>query len=276
MTQPTPTPNPATSTRPERSSQRVARKKPLAWLPLALLGGLALLLGLIFLGINAFDDDGPDGPAGDSLGQVGASDGSGVNGEDGDGAVGTLPSAGLPSAGLPSAGLPSAGLPSAGLPSAGLPSARVPSAGAPAGGVAGLAANALVGGAGVAAATDSSAGRTLTGERETGTAGTVLFPEASATVDSEGKKVIAQAASDLRSAGVRSVQVVGYTDKIAGENINDPLSQQRADAVAGALRSELPGVSVTTEARGAEEPVSTNDTEQGRQQNRRAAIVAQS
>jgi hypothetical protein len=61
------------------------RRTPLAWLPWAALGAIAALVLLSLLAINAVDDDGPDGPAGDSLGQSQASDGSGVNGEDGDG-----------------------------------------------------------------------------------------------------------------------------------------------------------------------------------------------
>ena len=85
-TTPESTPNRATSTRPERSSKRSARKTPLGWLPWLLLGLLALLLALTFLVINSLDDDGPDGPAGDTLGQSG-SNGSGLDGQDGDGKV---------------------------------------------------------------------------------------------------------------------------------------------------------------------------------------------
>jgi hypothetical protein len=83
---PTPTPNTATTTRPERSSKRTARKAPLGWLPWALLGLLALLVAATLLVINAVDDDGPDGPAGDTLGQTN-SGGSGLDGQDGDGEV---------------------------------------------------------------------------------------------------------------------------------------------------------------------------------------------
>jgi hypothetical protein len=86
LTAPTPTPNAATTTRPERSSRRAARKSPLGWLPWALLGLLALLLAATLLVINAVDDDGPDGAAGDSLGQF-DSNGSGLDGEDGDGQI---------------------------------------------------------------------------------------------------------------------------------------------------------------------------------------------
>lgn len=92
MTEARRTPNRATSTRPERSSRKVAHKKPLGWLPWAAAGSLALLSGLVFLGINAIDDDGPAGPAGDSLGQVSGSGGSGINGDDQ--AAGALPGAG--------------------------------------------------------------------------------------------------------------------------------------------------------------------------------------
>jgi hypothetical protein len=83
---PTSTPNPSTTTRPERSSRRVARSSPLGWLPWLLLGLLGLLLAGALLLINAVDDDGPDGPAGDALGQV-DSGGSGLDGQDGDGKI---------------------------------------------------------------------------------------------------------------------------------------------------------------------------------------------
>lgn len=242
MTDPRDTLNPATITRPERSSKRVARKKPLAWLPWALLASLALLLLLIFLVINAVDDDGPDGPAGDSLGQVDGSDGSGVNGENESG----------PDANTDGSGQP-------GQPQQ------------PAGDFSGLTAASLVGGAGVQAAPVAAAS---TAKRDLGTAGTVLFAEGSADLDGNANKVIASAVQALRSAGATRVTVYGCTDIVAGEQVNDPLSQERADAVARALKSALPGIVVTTQARGQDSPVATNATEEGRQQNRRAAIVA--
>ena len=63
------------------------RTTPLGWLPWAALAAIAALVLLSLLAINAVDDDGPDGPAGDALGQAEASDGSGINGQDGDGRV---------------------------------------------------------------------------------------------------------------------------------------------------------------------------------------------
>ncbi len=84
MTQPTLTPNPGTRTEPQRSSQRAAHKSPFGWLPWALLALLALLVAMVFLIFNAVDDDGPDGSAGDTLGQANSS-GSGLDGQDGNG-----------------------------------------------------------------------------------------------------------------------------------------------------------------------------------------------
>ncbi len=52
MSQPVQTPNPATSTRPERSSQRVARNKPLGWLPWLLLLALIALAALIWWAVS--------------------------------------------------------------------------------------------------------------------------------------------------------------------------------------------------------------------------------
>ena len=264
MTEPRTTLNPATTTRPERSSQRVARKSPLAWLPWLLLGLLALLLALVFLVINAVDDDGPDGPAGDSLGQVSGSDGSGVNGKDGsDGATGTDGTTGTDTGAA--ASTPPTGGTAASTPPTG--GARGPAD------LASLTGPSLVGGAGIAAAPASAVPATVA-KRDPGTAGTVLFAEGSAELDANANEVIAAAAASLKAAGATRVTISGYTDVIAGEAVNDPLSQERADAVARALKAALPGVQTTTQARGQDAPVASNADETGRQQNRRASIVA--
>lgn len=102
----------------------------------------------------------------------------------------------------------------------------------------------------------------------------MLFAENSADVDADGQKVVDAAVSSLKQAGVKTVEVRGYTDVIAGTPVNVSLSQQRADAVARLLQSALPGVQVTTRALAERDPVADNSTDAGRQQNRRAAIVA--
>lgn len=259
MTQPTRTPNPATTSRPDRSSKRVARKKPLAWLPLALLALLLLLALLIFLVVrNANDSDKAAGTAGSPTAAPTT-------------APSTLGSAG-PSAATPgSAGAGTSGSGTSGSGSAGT--------GAVGAGTPISSSAALVGGAGIAAAPAASAG-TASGTTVTapaaGTVGTVLFAEGSAQIDPEGQKVLAAAAQALRSGGATSVQAVGYTDMVAGTPVNGPLSQQRADAVATALRSLLPGVPVTASSKAEADPVATNDTDAGRQQNRRVVLLGTS
>ena len=238
MTAPHPTPNPATTIRPQKSSRRTTHKSPLGWLPWALLGLLALLLALVFLVVNAVDDDGPAGDAGDSLGQVGRSGGSGINGANGVGGAPADPDAGRRAA------------------------------------LAALSRDSLVGGAAVRPLRARELPGAAALATQPGTAGTVLFAEGSAQLDVSGQQVVQAAAQSLQGAGARTVEVVGHTDQVAGAPVNDTLSQQRADNVAKALRGLLPGVQVLTAARGQNEPIAANDTEDNRQLNRRAVLTA--
>jgi len=275
MTEPTRTPNPGTSSHPERSSRRVAHKSPLAWLPLALLLLLLLLLALIAFAIAAANDD--DGKGRRTVTAPGPSATSGP--ASGGGA--TPSGAAAPTGGAPAGGAPTAGTPTTG---------GAPTGGAPAGGTTGSGAaalrgplkGALVGGAGLApaaagstgGATGTGGGTTATGARAPGSAGTVLFAEGSSAIDSNGQKVIRAAAAALKAAGAHKVEVIGYTDVVAGQPVNKALSAKRARAVAAALRTELgSGVTVTSSGRGEQDPAASNGTRKGRQQNRRAAIL---
>jgi len=138
-----------------------------------------------------------------------------------------------------------------------------------------------VGGAGLAAAGAAGSGGGSAGgagagvaAAAPGTAGTVLFAEGKATVDADGRQVVTAAAKNLTAGGAKSVQVIGYTDKVAGAPINGPLSEQRAQAVATELKALLPaGTAVTVSAKGQADPAVSNATAAGRQQNRRVAII---
>jgi outer membrane protein OmpA-like peptidoglycan-associated protein len=98
---------------------------------------------------------------------------------------------------------------------------------------------------------------------------------------SSGSAILQPGASDRlrRFAGVlnryprTTVQVIGYTDSRGTEQSNEELSQRRARAVADELIAD--GVSaarISTLGRGASLPVATNDTPEGRAQNRRVEI----
>lgn len=117
---------------------------------------------------------------------------------------------------------------------------------------------------------------TATGADATaGAAGTALFASGSAVLDAPGRQVVAAAAMKIRVTKPGSVTVSGYADQVGGQPVSAGLSQQRADAVAAALRTDLgaDAPKITTAARGQQDPVASNATAAGRQLNRRATIT---
>lgn len=72
----------------------------------------------------------------------------------------------------------------------------------------------------------------------------------------------------------RTAAIEGYTDSMGGDEMNQSLSQRRADAVKGYLVGR--GVSSTrlsSSGRGENAPVADNESAAGRQQNRRVEVV---
>ncbi len=102
--------------------------------------------------------------------------------------------------------------------------------------------------------------------------------------DFDSDRVKPTAASNLRNLAANlgkypetDVLIVGHTDGVGEEEYNRRLSQQRAEAAQRFLAGE--GVAsnrLRTSGRGELEPIATNETEAGRQANRRIelAIVA--
>ena len=82
----------------------------------------------------------------------------------------------------------------------------------------------------------------------------------------------------LQEQDAAQIYVVGYTDSKGSEAYNQKLSERRADAVADALRAHLnvDGSRIIAEGRGEADPVASNQTEEGRAQNRRVEIVSPS
>lgn len=70
------------------------------------------------------------------------------------------------------------------------------------------------------------------------------------------------------------LEVEGHTDSVGGDGYNQHLSEQRGAAVRDYLVQQgMPMNSVTVKGLGKTSPVASNDTAQGRQQNRRVEIV---
>ena len=70
------------------------------------------------------------------------------------------------------------------------------------------------------------------------------------------------------------MQVEGYTDSVGGDDVNQRLSEQRANAVREYLVSQsVTDDSITARGFGKTRPVAGNDTAPGRQLNRRVELV---
>jgi outer membrane protein OmpA-like peptidoglycan-associated protein len=71
-----------------------------------------------------------------------------------------------------------------------------------------------------------------------------------------------------------AVRVEGHTDSIGTDSYNDALSERRARAVAHALQDRgVETARVAAVGRGKELPIASNQTPEGRQQNRRVEII---
>jgi outer membrane protein OmpA-like peptidoglycan-associated protein len=70
------------------------------------------------------------------------------------------------------------------------------------------------------------------------------------------------------------MQVEGHTDSVGGDDYNQQLSEQRAMSVRDYLtHAGIPVASVTSRGFGKTQPVASNTTGSGRQQNRRVELV---
>jgi outer membrane protein OmpA-like peptidoglycan-associated protein len=70
------------------------------------------------------------------------------------------------------------------------------------------------------------------------------------------------------------LDVEGHTDSVGGDDYNQQLSEQRGESVREYLTQQgMPGSSVSTRGFGKTQPVASNNTAEGRQQNRRVEIV---
>jgi len=102
----------------------------------------------------------------------------------------------------------------------------------------------------------------------------VLFDTAKADLKSGARERLAKVSGILISYPDIHVEIDGYTDSTGSLEFNEHLSQERADSVQAFLVSQGVNPSVvTTKGFGPEDPVASNDTAQGRQQNRRVELV---
>jgi len=102
----------------------------------------------------------------------------------------------------------------------------------------------------------------------------LLFDVDSSRLRSESKKNLDNLASSLSSFGDSKLLLVGHTDSQGSDEYNLSLSRRRADAVGSYLESRgVSSMRVQTSGRGETEPVATNDSDSGRQSNRRVEVA---
>ncbi len=85
--------------------------------------------------------------------------------------------------------------------------------------------------------------------------------------------ILTQFATSLNQNPVTTVTIIGHTDATGSDAVNNPLSIDRADAARDYLVSRgVARTRILTDGRGSREPVADNNTQQGRDKNRRVEI----
>jgi len=106
------------------------------------------------------------------------------------------------------------------------------------------------------------------------TGGRITFEENAFSLTPADEQVLTQVADKLTACPNAHVTINGYTNNTGNEDINIPLSIQRAQTVADFLVAHgVAGDRLAVTGLGAANPVATNDTAEGRAENRRVEIV---
>ncbi len=98
----------------------------------------------------------------------------------------------------------------------------------------------------------------------------VVFKSGSAEISPESEAILVKAFNTLNENSEIAVEIQGHTDNRGGRALNTRLSLARAEAVKAYLvRKGIAANRITTKGFGPDKPVASNDTAEGRQQNRR-------
>lgn len=103
----------------------------------------------------------------------------------------------------------------------------------------------------------------------------VLFDFDRAEIRADAAAALAHLATVIRAHPSSTTDLIGHTDSRGNDAYNRGLSQRRAEAVKSWLvaREGLPAGGLRTSGLGESQPVASNDTDEGRQRNRRVEAV---
>ena len=102
----------------------------------------------------------------------------------------------------------------------------------------------------------------------------VLFDTGSSTLKPATREKLAKISGIVLAHPGLTLQIEGHTDSVGSDQMNQQLSERRADSVRDFLIAQgVTGSSVTAKGFGKTQPVASNDTAEGRQKNRRVELV---
>jgi outer membrane protein OmpA-like peptidoglycan-associated protein len=104
--------------------------------------------------------------------------------------------------------------------------------------------------------------------------GNITFRTDSSDLNAQFFEVLNSVATIVNEYEQTIVEVAGHTDSTGSDQYNQQLSERRADAVASYLKTRsVRADRIITVGEGEKRPIASNDTEAGRQQNRRVELT---
>jgi outer membrane protein OmpA-like peptidoglycan-associated protein len=106
------------------------------------------------------------------------------------------------------------------------------------------------------------------------TLGDVLFDTGKASLKAGATSNLNKLVAFLNEYSDRTVLIEGYTDSVGSEDYNQGLSERRADSVKSYLAGQgIGSLRLSAAGKGESDPVASNDSAAGRQQNRRVEVI---
>ena len=106
------------------------------------------------------------------------------------------------------------------------------------------------------------------------TKGNIRFQPGQAVIDPDSAGLLDRLIETALRCPTANIEIAGHTDAVGGDAANQALSEQRAQAVADYLvKAGLPVDRFTATGYGSTQPIASNDTDEGKAQNRRIEFV---
>jgi OOP family OmpA-OmpF porin len=102
------------------------------------------------------------------------------------------------------------------------------------------------------------------------TKGKIRFEPGHATIDPDSAGLLDRLIETAMRCPTAEIEIAGHTDAVGEDEFNQTLSEKRAEAVTDYLvKAGLPANRFTATGYGSSQPLATNDTDEGKAQNRR-------